>query len=41
MCRLAVAGDEERFEVSDLEADREGPSYTVDTLEELHSRDAR
>jgi nicotinate-nucleotide adenylyltransferase len=38
MCRLAVAGDEERFEVSDLEARREGPSYTVDTLEQLHSR---
>jgi nicotinate-nucleotide adenylyltransferase len=38
MCRLAVAGDEQRFEVSDLEAGREGPSYTVDTLELLHSR---
>jgi nicotinate-nucleotide adenylyltransferase len=37
MCRLAVAGDEERFEVSDLEARREGPSFTVDTLEQLHS----
>jgi nicotinate-nucleotide adenylyltransferase len=38
MCRLAIAGDEQRFEVSDLEAGREGPSYTVDTLEQLHSR---
>src|SRR5437588_10567155 len=38
MCRLAVRGDEERFQVSDLEIRREGPSYTVDTLEELHSR---
>jgi nicotinate-nucleotide adenylyltransferase len=38
MCRLAVSGDEERFEVSDVEARRAGPSYTVDTLEELHSR---
>jgi nicotinate-nucleotide adenylyltransferase len=38
MCRLAIAGDERRFEVSDLEAGREGPSYTVDTLEQLHSR---
>jgi nicotinate-nucleotide adenylyltransferase len=38
MCRLAVSGDEERFEVSDVEAHRAGPSYTVDTLEELHSR---
>src|ERR1700733_3855660 len=36
LCRLAVRGDE-RFEVSDLEMAREGPSYTVDTLEELHS----
>jgi nicotinate-nucleotide adenylyltransferase len=38
MCRLAVAGDEQRLEVSDIEARRAGPSYTVDTLEELHSR---
>jgi nicotinate-nucleotide adenylyltransferase len=38
MCRLAVRGDDRRFEVSDLEIQREGPSYTVDTLEELHSR---
>ena len=38
MCRLAIGGDERRFEVSDLEARRDGPSYTVDTLEELHSR---
>ena len=37
MCRLAIRGDERRFEVSDLEVLREGPSYTVDTLEELHS----
>jgi nicotinate-nucleotide adenylyltransferase len=36
MCRLAIDGDE-RFEVSDIEARREGPSYTVDTLEELHA----
>ena len=34
MCRLAV-GDDERFEVSDAELRREGPSYTVDTLAEL------
>jgi nicotinate-nucleotide adenylyltransferase len=38
LCRLAIEGDEQRFEVSDLEASREGPSYTVDTLEQLHSR---
>ncbi len=36
LCRLAIRGDE-RFEVSDLEISRDGPSYTVDTLEELHS----
>jgi nicotinate-nucleotide adenylyltransferase len=38
LCRLAIRGDEERFEVSDAEIARDGPSYTVDTLEELHSR---
>ncbi len=37
MCRLAVAGDE-RFAVSDLELRRDGPSYTVDTLERLRAR---
>ncbi len=37
LCRLAVQGDE-RFTVSDLETRREGPSYTVDTLEELTSQ---
>jgi nicotinate-nucleotide adenylyltransferase len=37
LCRLAVQGDE-RFAVSDLEIERPGPSYTVDTLEELHSK---
>jgi nicotinate-nucleotide adenylyltransferase len=36
MCRLAIAGDK-RFEVSDIEARREGPSFTVDTLEELNA----
>jgi nicotinate-nucleotide adenylyltransferase len=36
LCRLAVSGDE-RFAVSDAELAREGPSYTVDTLTELHS----
>jgi nicotinate-nucleotide adenylyltransferase len=38
LCRRAVDGDE-RFAVSDLEMTREGPSFTVDTLEELHSQD--
>jgi len=36
MCRLAV-GDDPRFEVSDVELLREGPSYTVDTLSQLHA----
>jgi nicotinate-nucleotide adenylyltransferase len=36
LCRLAVDGDP-RFEVSDLELNRDGPSYTVDTLSSLHS----
>jgi nicotinate-nucleotide adenylyltransferase len=35
LCRQAVAGDP-RFAVSALEMERAGPSYTVDTLEELH-----
>jgi len=38
LCRAAVGGDD-RFDVSDLEIVREGPSYTVDTLELLHSRE--
>ena len=37
MCRCAV-GDDRRFEVSALEVRRAGPSYTVDTLEELHTQ---
>ena len=37
LCRRAVATDA-RFEVSDLEVRREGPSYTADTLAQLHSR---
>lgn len=37
LCRLAIRGDEERLAVSDLEIARDGPSYTVDTLEALHS----
>jgi nicotinate-nucleotide adenylyltransferase len=35
LCRLAI-GDDERFEVSELEVAREGPSYTADTLRALH-----
>ncbi len=37
LCRQAVTGDP-RFEVSDLEILREGPSYTADTLQALKSR---
>jgi nicotinate-nucleotide adenylyltransferase len=36
LCRLAVGGDE-RLAVSDVEVRRDGPSYTVDTLDELHA----
>jgi nicotinate-nucleotide adenylyltransferase len=38
LCRLATAGDD-RIEVSDLEIERGGASYTVDTLRALHERD--
>jgi nicotinate-nucleotide adenylyltransferase len=38
LCRLATAG-EDRVEVSDLEIERGGASYTVDTLRALHERD--
>jgi nicotinate-nucleotide adenylyltransferase len=37
MVHLAVAGDE-LFEVSDLELDRPGPSYTLDTLQAIRPR---
>ncbi len=37
LCRLAVDGDQ-RFAVADDELVRPGPSYTVDTLQELHSQ---
>ena len=35
MCRIAVAGDDS-LDVSTVEADVPGPSYTVDTLSRLH-----
>jgi nicotinate-nucleotide adenylyltransferase len=38
LCRLAVANDD-RMEVCELEIDRGGTSFTVDTLEELKSTD--
>jgi nicotinate-nucleotide adenylyltransferase len=37
LCRRAVQGDQ-RFSVSDIEARRDAPSFTVDTLELLKSR---
>lgn len=37
MCELAVA-DDGRFEVSRIELDRPGPSYTADTLAEIRER---
>ncbi|HWC26114.1 MAG TPA: nicotinate-nucleotide adenylyltransferase [Solirubrobacteraceae bacterium] len=37
LCRLAI-GDDERLGVCDVEVRRGGPSYTVDTLRELHER---
>ncbi len=36
LCQLAVQ-DDDRFEVSELELGRDGPSYTVDTLELLNA----
>lgn len=38
LARLAVEGDE-RFEVSALEVERDGPSYTHETLQELAERE--
>lgn len=40
LCRLAVAGDD-RLGVCELEVDRPGASYSVDTLRELHAREPR
>jgi nicotinate-nucleotide adenylyltransferase len=36
MCRLAVADHHEWLRVSSIELDRGGPSYTVDTLAQIH-----
>ncbi len=38
MVELAIAADE-RFRASRMEIEREGPSYTVDTLRELRARE--
>ena len=37
MCRLGIEG-EPRFEVSDIELKRKGPSYTADTLSQLQKQ---
>jgi nicotinate-nucleotide adenylyltransferase len=37
LCRVATA-DDDRVSVSELEIERGGPSYTVDTLRALHDR---
>jgi nicotinate-nucleotide adenylyltransferase len=37
LCRLIVAGND-RFAVSDMELQREGPSFTVDTLQVLKTQ---
>jgi len=37
LVELAISGDP-RFETSRMEIDRPGPSYTVDTLRELHEK---
>jgi nicotinate-nucleotide adenylyltransferase len=38
MVELAIGGDE-RFRISRIELERDGPSYTVDTLKELRERE--
>jgi nicotinate-nucleotide adenylyltransferase len=37
MCRLAVGGHRDWLEVSAIEVERDGPSYTVDTLREINA----
>jgi len=37
MCRLAVGGHRDWLSVSAIEIDRDGPSFTVDTLREIHA----
>ena len=37
MCRLAAAGHPDWLEVSAIEVDRDGPSYTLDTLVEINA----
>jgi nicotinate-nucleotide adenylyltransferase len=40
MVEVAIA-DDERFTASRIEIDREGPSYTLDTLDELHKQSSK
>ncbi len=37
MCRLALGEHRDWLSVSTIEIDRDGPSYTVDTLREIHA----
>ena len=37
MCRRAAAGRSDWLEVSAIEVERPGPSYTVDTLKQIHA----
>ena len=37
MCRLAAQAHPDWLSVSSIEVDRDGPSYTVDTLREIHA----
>jgi nicotinate-nucleotide adenylyltransferase len=37
MCRLAAGGHGDWLEVSSIEVDRDGPSYTIDTLGEINA----
>jgi nicotinate-nucleotide adenylyltransferase len=37
MCRLAAGRHRDWLEVSAIEVDRDGPSYTVDTLRQIHA----
>lgn len=38
MLSFALAGHEDKFRVEPLERDRPGPSFTADTLDELHAQ---
>ena len=37
MCRLAIGEHRDWLEASRIEIDRDGPSFTVDTLREIHA----